>query len=211
MIILKDNIWRPESDQGGVNLMVTENWIPKFIVDSCTELKIPLNNVVHAGGNIGLYALEFAKYFKNVYTFEPENDNFSALCLNCANVQNIFPYKAVLGNSHTPVSLKNQDETNCGTWQVVDGKNNIPMFQIDDLNMEVNVIHLDIEGFEIFALSGAIQTIKKYRPLIAFEDLGHSRTYNYVKADIDKFLVDLGYNMSRTYASEIMYYHGENN
>lgn len=206
MIVKIDKIWRPKSDVTGVAWIQAEGWIPEYLVKTCNELGVPLKNVLHAGGNIGLYARAFAKHFENVYTFEPEAENFRCLNLNCAKFTNIFAFRAALGNTNTPISLANRDTDNCGTWQIAE-QGDIPTIKIDNLNVELNLIHLDVEGFELFALKGGINTIRKYRPLIAFENMEHSKCYGYSRIDIDTFLKSLGYNMSAEYANEIMYYY----
>jgi len=54
---------------------------------------------------------------------------------------------------------------------------------------------LDIEGYEIYALKGGIETIKKYRPVIVLEvcEDGHIEKYGYNRSDLEAFLETLGY------------------
>jgi hypothetical protein len=59
------------------------------------------------------------------------------------------------------------------------------MYRIDDLNLpSCDLIHLDVEGYEAAALQGAIETIKKFKPVVIIErdsganvvtDLGYTK------------------------------------
>jgi hypothetical protein len=66
---------------------------------------------------------------------------------------------------------------------------------IDDLNLErCDLIHLDIEGFELHALKGAVNTIQTCRPIIALEhwEEWYNR-YQTSSAEIEQYLSGLGY------------------
>lgn len=128
---------------------------------------------LQAGGNVGIYPMLFSKIFDNVITFEPEPLNFECMNLNIQNynIKNITSYQALLGNENRKVALQ-ICSNNCGAHNV--GKEieegNISMLKIDDLNLQnLDLIVLDVEGFEIEVLKGGINTIKKYWPVICAE------------------------------------------
>jgi len=198
-----NGLYYPDTGKTCYDWTMIEIGIPNFLMDSYAN---PVNSVIHAGGNIGIYALEFAKRAKNVYVFEPANENFAVLSLNCASVDNIFLYKAALGNTNIPIQVFNPaPDLQCGAWQVRD-KGHIPTLQIDNLGLEdVSIIHLDIEGYELFALKGAENTIKKCKPLLAFEILNHNDNYNYTMNDLYSYVANLGYSRQLKYANEIMF------
>lgn len=203
---LDDGIWIPDNGQSSYDWTMVEINIPIFLMNAIREQNKTIENVIHAGGNIGIYTLEFAKLAKNVYVFEPEDENFSALSMNCVGKNNIFLYKAALGNKHEPISLSNVDKTHCGTWQVEQRKGNVPTLLIDDLNLSnVSIIHLDVEGYELFALQGAEKTIKQNYPLLAFEMMDHGQRYNYKKEELIDYVTSLGYNLYDEYCHEIMF------
>ena len=60
--------------------------------------------VVTAGGNQGLYSRLYAKYFKNVYVFEPDPLNFHCLVLNNQN-ERIIKMNCGLGSVSTFLTL----------------------------------------------------------------------------------------------------------
>jgi hypothetical protein len=79
---------------------------------------------------------------------------------------------------------------------VVESKANIPILTIDDIAFStLDLIHLDIEGYELFALKGGSNTIKKYKPVIVLEvcEDGHSEKYGYNRNDLEIFLQSLDY------------------
>lgn len=207
---LSNGIWIPNHGQEDYDWALVEIGIPALLMDSIERQNKTIENIIHAGGNMGIYALEFAKRAKNVYVFEPEADNFSALSMNCAGKNNIFLYKAALGNGHSPISLSNPDKNHCGGWQIENQNGHIPMLTIDDLNLsQVSIIHLDIEGYELFAIQGAETTIKKNYPLLAFELAEHNRKYKYTKSQLLDYVVSLGYNYYQEYSREIMFMRGD--
>ena len=53
-------------------------------------------------------------------------------------------------------------------------------------NRVVNLIKLDIQGYELPALKGAKETLKRYKPIIICELMDN-------KEDVKKFLNNLGY------------------
>ena len=202
-----NGMWCPNTGQTCFDWTMIEIGIPNLLMDTIEGLGKPINNIIHAGANIGIYTLEFAKRCKNVYVFEPTNENFTALALNCAHVENVFMYKAALGNSNIPINVVNDaPDKQCGAWRILDQSGDIPALKIDDLNLnDVSIIHLDIEGYELFALHGAENTIRKYKPLLAFELLNHASTYNYIENDLFAYVTSFGYTKHKRYANEIMF------
>lgn len=125
--------------------------------------------VVQAGGNCGMYPSLFSCMFETVYTFEPDPLNFFCLVQNCQN-PNIIKMQAALGDVHKMVGIWEKDKRNCGMHQIGAG-GKIPQLRIDDLDLpSCGLIQLDIEGYEINALNGALETIEKFHPVISAEN-----------------------------------------
>ena len=153
--------------------------------------------VVQAGGNCGFYVKQYAQLFNVVYTFEPDPLNFYCLNLNVTE-RNVIKFQACLGEKHEMVSLGNY-LNDSGSTHVKNGPGEqsvVPTMLIDDLNLSsCDLIHLDIEGYELFALKGAIETIKKFKPVIVYENPGvWSGRYGYNRTTIDEFVMGLGYS-----------------
>jgi len=134
--------------------------------------------IVQAGGNCGLYVAEYAQRFDRVVTFEPQGVAFHCLARN-ADFDNVFPFRAALGDGPGVTGVV-ADPTHSGAGQAR-GAGLIPVIPLDALALEVDVIHLDIEGAELTALRGAIKTISRCRPVIAIEvnGLGEGRGFGF--------------------------------
>lgn len=129
------------------------------------------NVVVQAGGFCGIYPKLFSQMFGIVYTFEPDPLNFFCLTMNCQS-DNIVKFQAALGDTHQMVMLSRNCPTNAGMNTV--GPTNglgIPTMRIDDLGLsDCSLIQLDTEGYEHIILHGAVETIRKFGPVISVED-----------------------------------------
>ena len=143
-----------------------ENHHKQNILKFCTKF----DTVLQAGGNCGMYPKLYSRMFKNVYTFEPDVMNFFCLTINCQE-RNIIKSQAALAHVHTMIEVVHHNIDNVGMHTIQQSeKASIPSFLIDDLVFDtLDLIHLDIEHSEEYALNGAIETIKKHRPVLMIE------------------------------------------
>ena len=163
---------------------------PKKISELVEDKKL----VIQAGGNCGMYPKQYAEYFNTVITFEPDFLNFQCLVYNVQS-PNVFKYQALLGNNNQPLSIVSHDDV--GGHRATGETGVIPQVRIDDLGLEPSLIHLDIEGFEGFALQGAEQTIKKHKPVIVIEtESSQSASAGWSKTDIIDLLHSWNYDSS---------------
>lgn len=148
---------------------------------------------VQAGGNVGVWPKRLAESFEKVYTFEPDDLNFRCMELNCTE-ENIIKHKSALGYSSGYIGLERND-SNTGAHRV-NGEGNIPITAIDSLGLDAcDLIYLDVEGYELFALQGAKNTIEKFSPLIVAEYNSQAEKYGVKQGDIEGFLSTLGYEL----------------
>lgn len=143
---------------------------------------------VQAGGAMGMWPKRMAQVFDTVYTFEPNPQSFNCLVHNCQE-ENIVKIQAALGDQHSLVTMAfHENPNNYGAYQCKRG-GVIPTFKIDELALDrCDLIMLDIEGYELFALRGAEATIDRYRPVIVLEDKGCSAKYGYNRGDVERHL-----------------------
>lgn len=128
------------------------------------------NYVVTAGAHVGLHVRFYAKMFKTVYAFEPDPFNFYCL-VNNSQSDNVVKLQCALGSEHKMISLQPVDHHL--TLHVSESKptDYIPMITIDSLNLPgCDFLQLDIENYELNALTGGLETIKKYRPVVVMEN-----------------------------------------
>ena len=148
--------------------------------------------VVTAGGNQGLYSRLYSNYFKNVYVFEPDPINFHCLALNNQR-ENIIKVNCGLGSIASFLTLVRPVADNTGINQFINQPGPIPVLPLDSFNFpKVDLLQLDVEGFEYNALLGAVRTINKHRPVIVLERanrpdiLGLMQSLNYEVKDTSK-------------------------
>lgn len=130
--------------------------------------------VVQAGGCLGVFAKRLASEFKAVYVFEP-SQQFVNMTAN-APEPNIIRFQAALGNAPGMVepinSLKDYKDKvtlHSGMTMVKPG-GIVPTICLDDLELlYCDLLYFDVEGYELYALDGALDTIKRCKPVIVVE------------------------------------------
>jgi FkbM family methyltransferase len=197
-------LW-PDNDTACWDWLQAELDSPEQISKYCKNTEV----VVQAGGNCGLFIKSYASLFDTVYTFEPDPKNFYCLVNNVLE-ENVIKIQACLGNSRKLVGLKIK-KYNAGVTRVGSESGIVPTLLVDDLCLEkCDLIHFDIEGYEFFALEGAINTIKKHKPVIAIEWLNYGRLYDVSQETILSWLADLGYKEVGKVYSDAIFVFSEN-
>lgn len=152
--------------------------------------------VLQAGGAVGVWPKRFAQLFDIVYTFEPYPPSFHCLCVNAPEL-NIIKFNAALGDRHRMVKMDFPEhrarsvagKENIGGFRVV-GAGDIPMLKIDDFNFpRLDLLYLDLEGFENEALRGGLATILQCKPYIVMEDKqGCVSHFGHKVGDVEHYL-----------------------
>jgi len=181
------------TDSTCYNLMNVYQHIP----DNVSMYVDNKNVMIQAGGNAGFYVKRYSELFSKVYTFEPDPLNFFCLNLNVTS-RNVYKYQAFLGASHECREICNTYETfgHGGSHVNPNNYGDIPTLLIDDLNLQTcDLIHLDIEGYEPFALLGALETLKRCKPVVCIEDYEPwKQRYNTSLDEVEKILFNIGYS-----------------
>lgn len=130
----------------------------------CNQFRL----AIQAGGSIGYWPARMAEVFERVITFEPEHEMFECLVKNLAKFKNVEVHKEALGGENRKVDLQ---LSGFGSHFIIEGEV-IDMIRLDNLNLVgVDLIQLDIEGFEFEALEGAQEIVDRCRPIIQVEIL----------------------------------------
>lgn len=162
---------------------------------------------VQAGGHIGTVPAYLADRFARVYTFEPDPENFACLAANCyaRHPGQIYAAQGILGNDRGPVALKTSTKST-GQHRVKPGADgDVPSYRIDDLGLAVDAIFLDVEGFEIHALRGAVATLKRWRPVVMAEENKRALDQGFRIGDLGRFLATYGYHQVAAIADDLVF------
>ena len=164
------------------------------------------------GANFGVHTVEWARRMTGwgvVVSIEAQERVFYALAGNVTlnNCLNAKLLHAAVGGEEGVIEVPNPDYTVASSFgsfelrrregtefigQTIDYENGpktpVNLITIDSLEFErLDLIKMDIEGMEIEALSGAVETLKRFKPIIYVETLKE------VPGSIEALLTGLGY------------------
>lgn len=175
-----------------------ERYDPSVIYYQCGLKFIParikkglMNKVFLDGGAFtGDSSLIFEKYYnpKKIFAFEPDfkNNKYIKKTIELNDLKKVIPVQS--GLSDKPEILK--FKSSGGTSHICNnGQFKVKVITIDDFVVEnridIGLIKLDIEGFDLKALKGAEKTLKKFKPvlLVSIYHNGEQffETINYIK------------------------------
>lgn len=139
---------------------------------------------IDVGANCGTYSIFMSKFSKQVHAFEPNKIALAALKENIAinDISNITVHDVALGDKNCNLDLhiaKNADTA----WSSFVYGSNKPIYGdhvtveavkgddiVEKLNLQkIDLIKIDVEGYERNVLLGLKRTINKFRPIIFME------------------------------------------
>lgn len=139
-------------------------------------------NVIDIGTNIGWVALNFARISEtgSVIGFEPDPYNYAVAKANsdrnALTNLNVLPYG--LGETSSQVMLEVRTPDNRGGNRIapqgISGSSPVQIKRLDDVDeisslFSIDLMKLDVEGYELKVLRGATNTIKKHKPILFVE------------------------------------------
>jgi len=168
--------------------------------------------VIQAGGNCGVWARHLADIFNAVWTWEPDPLNYHCLAFNTVHRKNVFCVNAALGDRPSNMLMQAPELNNCGALQldqpaVAGALHTVPVETLDSYGKEqlghVDLIYLDLEGYELHAIAGALRLIDRCQPVIAVEDKGLSERYGVARGDVIRYIQDnFNYEVCDQYARD---------
>lgn len=180
--------WKwPDSDQ--MCRAVVFDWAKDInvAIKHCRQRR----TAIQAGGNMGVWPWLLAQQFDMVVTAEPEPECFQCLTENVSDAR-VIKIEAAFGEvgGSCNIEFDRHGKKNMGAQYMVAG-DNCKVITIDSLGVDdCDLIYLDIEGAEMSALRGAVNTIALCKPVIVVEDKGLSDKFGTKKGDIERWLAD---------------------
>jgi len=161
------------------------------------------NTFIDVGAHIGTTSLPYSRLYKHVLAFEPNTQSYDLFIKNIKenSVTNITPYnKGVFNKTMNCKVVRHGENSGCYYIQECDKNETdaIEVIRLDDMNImgQVDFLKIDTEGSELHVLEGAVELIKKYRPLIQVETNNCSSKYfGYNQIAIYEFMESHKYNI----------------
>lgn len=162
--------------------------------------------VVQAGGHVGVWPTLLSLWFDRVYTFEPDEACFVALQGNAQRRGIQAP--SLLARC---AALRDRPGAGwmipgkCSSWRYTENAAEgsgpaVAAVTIDSLGLEAcDAIILDVEGSELAALGGAMNTIRRFWPVIQLEEWYDNR------AEYMDFMRRLGYRAVAAAGADTVY------
>jgi len=166
------------------------------------------DSVVDVGGNMGIHTVTLSRTVgKNgkVYSFEPNRVTFQQLNCNVFlnGLFNVYSYNVAVGENIGEIYIDDFDYNvgtpNSGDTCVNNKKigSKVPLISLDSLDLQnISLIKMDVQGYELFALKGATNTINKFKPILFVEiDDRCTNWHKYSSKEIVKYLKTLNYKI----------------
>ena len=155
------------------------------------------NDVIFdVGANIGSLTLIAAKMVGkngNVLAFEPSKKIFEALNYNIElnKFTNCKTYNVALGEKNGEQNWQEKSADDQSKINISQSKIKVKMSQLDEYSApfsKIDLLKIDVEGYEYFVLKGAIETLKKTDCIYFEAKESHANHYNYSISNIIVFL-----------------------
>ena len=126
---------------------------------------------VDVGTNVGIWSKPMISYFNSVVSYEPSKQNLE--CLK-ANIPTGIDLREKAVANFTGFADFRQAGKNCGDGKLcrqgVESSYQVPVVKLDDEGLNnVDLIKIDVQGWEFEVLDGARNLIKRDRPWVVFE------------------------------------------
>jgi FkbM family methyltransferase len=143
-----------------------------------------VTGVIHIGGHFGQELSIYNKYpsIKNVVVFEPDPQTFKILQENAKNFNNVLCINKGLGPFKCKMDFYKETANNGQSNSVLqpalhlqqypniifDQKSEIQIYPLDDFEPQpsLNLINIDVQGFELEVFRGAKKTLKNIKYII---------------------------------------------
>ena len=141
-----------------------------------------IKNIIDVGANFGYHSLFFSKEVsENVFSFEPQIQNFNLLKNNIRNnnIKNINSYNLACGDTNIDIKMPIVNIipdiiVNMGDFTpnflINDNYSITKSILLDEMKFpQIDLIKIDVQGWEKKVLTGCYNILKKYKPVLIIE------------------------------------------
>ena len=179
----------------------TQNKCLTKFIEYCKSQTMKMNTVIDVGAWCGTWSKAIEPFAKKVIAFEPDKVHFECLQRNCTI--NCDQRLEAVGSQSGTVSLTEDDFTQA---KRVDKKGTIRMITLDSMAYEnVDMIKIDVEGYEMEVLKGAEKLLQNVRYLM-IELNNNTKKYGSSNTQIEKHLQTLGFRVLMDHWPDKVFY-----
>ena len=191
MIEKVNGFWVPSNDihinDWKAGKPFTQNTCLINFLSYCKKNSVQLRKVLDIGAWCGTWTKVMEPYANQIIAFEPDKLHFDCLNKNCKNSIN---KQLAVGNTFGKINLIGDNFTQA---KRVSGEGDIQMITIDSLNYnDVDMIKIDVEGYDFEVLKGASTTLKNVKYLM-IELNNNTKKYGVSNTTVEKHLYNLGF------------------
>ena len=174
-----------------------------YALENVTNFRVAID----AGAHIGLMSYRLSKKFKKVESFEFNPSVRDCLKQNMKdrNCSNVTIHESGVGAKDQSVNIqyKAKDPRRTFGTFVDNTPGDFPIKAIDSFNFNhVDFIKIDTEGYEPLVIQGSIDTIRRCRPVILYENKGHAKRFGYNYNTVFETLKPLGYKVLHKFSKD---------
>jgi FkbM family methyltransferase len=158
--------------------------------DYCKKHNKKFNHILDIGAWVGTWSMAMNQYCGRVVAFEPEELHYKCLVKNVGD--DVETHQLAIGAEQKMISLSQDDFTQ--STRVV-GEGSIPMITVDSLRLDdVDMIKIDVEGYEMEVLKGATKTLESVQYLM-IELNNNTKKYGSNNIEVEKHIRLLGFEL----------------
>jgi len=190
--------------------------------DETLKFVTQFRTAVDIGAHVGISVHQWAPLFDQVHAFEPMIDHFECLELNTAKFGNVTRHNCAMSNQSAMLKGAYRTMKNSGSFQLVDKEfvavnhkkariYNIPSKRLDEFELDnVDLIKIDVEGWEFEVLKGAEQTVRRCKPVLMVEftnggGMKNKSMHNYCVDEYMEFIESLDYKLVSSAGDDSIY------
>ena len=140
----------------------------KNVLNICVKYEYAID----VGANIGLITIQLASRFKNILAIEPIASTYECLKYNTRTYPQIQTLNVAISNYDGEIGFAGSLESSMHIKTSKEYSSKVQCLCLDSLDiLGCDLLKIDVEGHELEVIQGAIETIKKYHPMIILEEV----------------------------------------
>jgi FkbM family methyltransferase len=156
--------------------------------------------VIDIGAHVGISVLHWTQHFQHCVAYEPMPDHFDCLTENTMHLSQVTRFNYAISNQQQLLKAAYRTTKNSGSFQLLDDRYQQPSkklprqlydiesHKLDEFDFDsVGLIKIDVEGWELEVLKGAVETIKKHQPVMLIEFTGGNSKKSLHYYDVDEY------------------------